>query len=195
MHTRRDYVNFPSCHTVSSTFNYLYLLPFNGLIAFLSAIYRREQKVFWPLLLLPFRILDSRWHSCIRDTFSPECEHGVNARSGGKSSRPRFSPVNLPNWFSSVDPSKMHPPRCPGPASTTAPTTSRNEYNAPVTDLGSPNGYIAARTGSCVHFEFRPAPKFRKTFLSRLYEIPRVYWIYFRACACVCSNIRIRIAR
>lgn len=175
MHTRRDYVNFPSCHTVSSTFNYLYLLPFNGLIAFLSAIYRREQKVFWPLLLLPFRILDSRWHSCIRDTFSPECEHGVNARSGGKSSRPRFSPVNLPNWFSSVDPSKMHPPRCPGPASTTAPTTSRNEYNAPVTDLGSPNGYTAARTGSISNFD--PPRNFEKLF-SRAYTRYHVYTGY-----------------
>ena len=36
MHMRHDYVNFLAGHTVSSTFNYLYLLPFNGLIAFLS---------------------------------------------------------------------------------------------------------------------------------------------------------------
>ena len=42
---RHDYVNFLAGHTVSSTFNYpyllpstFYLLPFNGLIAFLSAI-------------------------------------------------------------------------------------------------------------------------------------------------------------
>lgn len=38
MHTRHDYVNFLAGHTVSWTFNYPYLLPFNGLIAFLLAI-------------------------------------------------------------------------------------------------------------------------------------------------------------
>lgn len=38
MHTLHDYVNFLAGHTVSSAFNYPYLLPFNDLIAFLLAI-------------------------------------------------------------------------------------------------------------------------------------------------------------
>lgn len=98
MHTRRDYVNFPPCHTVSSTFNYLYLLPFNGLIAFLSAIYRRATESF-PTVNSFFH---PRSLADIAHTFSTQCERtGVNAK-GSRPPPPFFSPLDLPNRFSSI---------------------------------------------------------------------------------------------
>lgn len=110
MHTRRDYVNFPPCHTVSSTFNYLYLLPFNGLIAFLSAIYRRatEQKVFRPLT--PSSILDPWLTSRIRSRHSvnaPELTQKVLAPL------PRFSHRSI--CLIGFRPSKTHPQGCLNP--------------------------------------------------------------------------------